>query len=207
MDALVVGFVGRLVAEKGLLELFEAAGQVLAQMPETKFLFVGATDFEKADALTPQSAREFGIADSCIFVGQRQDMPELYSLMDVFCLPSHREGFPRAPMEAATLGVPSVVTDIRGCRQTVVHEKTGLLVPVRDAQSLALALVRLLSNPEERDRMGAAARRLAVDQFDERDVFDKVLATYAFLLKERGFSTPVPREPCAGSVAGARNGI
>jgi glycosyltransferase involved in cell wall biosynthesis len=207
VDALVVGFVGRLVAEKGLLELFEAAGQVLAQMPETKFLFVGATDFEKADALTPQSAREFGIADSCIFVGQRQDMPELYSLMDVFCLPSHREGFPRAPMEAATSGVPSVVTDIRGCRQTVVHEKTGLLVPVRDAQSLALALVRLLSNPEERDRMGAAARRLAVDQFDERDVFDKVLATYAVLLKERGLSTPVRPETCLGSVAGAQRGI
>ena len=74
------------------------------------------------------------------------DLPELYAAMDAFVLPSHREGFPRTPMEASAMGVPCVVTDIRGCREAVEHERNGLLVPLGDVQSLALALIRVLSD-------------------------------------------------------------
>lgn len=188
----IVGFVGRLVAEKGLLELFAAAQQVRAQIPSVHFVFVGPVD-TKPDALTPDTAREYGIADVSHFLGMRRDMPELYSLMDVFVLPSHREGFPRAPMEAAAMRVPCVVTDIRGCRETVEHGRNGLLVPLGNTGALADAIVQLLSDREGARRMGEEGRRMAAERFDERAVFEKVKSEYARLLTAKDISTPTPR--------------
>lgn len=188
----IVGFVGRLVAEKGLLELFAAAQQVRAQIPSVHFVFVGPVD-TKPDALTPDTAREYGIADVSHFLGMRRDMPELYSLMDVFVLPSHREGFPRAPMEAAAMRVPCVVTDIRGCRETVEHGRNGLLVPLGNTGALADAIVQLLTDREGARRMGEEGRRMAAERFDERAVFEKVKSEYARLLTAKDISTPTPR--------------
>jgi glycosyltransferase involved in cell wall biosynthesis len=179
----VVGFVGRLVAEKGILELLQAANQVLATHPATKFLIIGPIDQEKEDVLTPDIARHYGVADACIFTGVRRDMPELYALMDVFVLPSHREGFPRSPMEASAMAVPSVVTDIRGCREAVAHGRNGLLVPLGDTNALAAAICELLANPECARQMGQTGRQMAEERFDEQQVFAKVKAEYARLLQ------------------------
>ena len=160
-DAPVVGFVGRLVAEKGLRELLEAARLVRERVPAVVLLLVGGSDEEKAGSLTPDAAREAGVAEACVFTGVRHDMPELYRAMDLFALPSHREGFPRAPMEAAAMGLPCVLTDVRGCRQVVTHGRNGLLVPVGDPACLAEALVLLLTAPALARRMGDEGRRRA----------------------------------------------
>ena len=133
---------------------------------------------------------EFGVAGACHFLGWRQDMPELYALMDVLVLPSHREGFPAAPMEAAAMGVPCVVTDIRGCRETVVDGANGLRVPVRDAGALGDAMKALLLDPARARRMGEAGRRLALERFDQRRVFETVKAEYRRLLLARGLPAP-----------------
>jgi glycosyltransferase involved in cell wall biosynthesis len=109
-------------------------------------------------------------------------MPALYASMDVFVLPSWREGFPRSPMEAAAMERPVIATDIRGCREVVVDGVTGLLVPVRDPPALADAIGALLENAPRRQAMGVAGRLLAERKFDERDVFAKVAATYERLL-------------------------
>ncbi len=191
--ARVVGFVGRLVREKGLLELFAAARIVRKRVPDVRFLLVGPVDTHKRDALTPDTAQEYGMADVCHFLGMRYDMPELYALMDVFVLPSHREGFPRAPMEASAMKVPCVVTDIRGCREAVEHGRNGLLVPLGDVQALADAVVELLTDQEKARRMGEEGRRMALERFDERLVFEKVRAEYARLLREKGLPVPEPR--------------
>lgn len=188
----VVGFVGRLVREKGILELFTAAQQILRHKPATKFLIVGPIDDWKADALTPAAAREYGIADACIFTGLRNDMPELYALMDVFVLPSHREGFPRSPMEASAMSVPCVVTDIRGCREAVEHGRNGLLFPLGDSQAMATAILTLLDNAQLAAQLGTAGRKLALERFDEQQVFQKVKAEYARLLEARGMVVPEP---------------
>ncbi len=179
----VVGFVGRLVEEKGILDLMEAAVSVIAEIPDAQFLIVGPYDEEKPDALRPDVAERYGVADRCRFLGMRDDMPELYALMDVLVLPSYREGFPRAPMEASAMGVPAVVTDIRGCRETVEHEVNGLLFPVGDADGLARALIELLRDPARRHRMGVAGRAMAEDRFDEQKVFERVLREYERLLR------------------------
>lgn len=188
----LVGFVGRLVREKGLLELFEAARIVRRWIPEVRFLIIGPVDDEKPDALTPDTAHEYGISDICHFLGMRHDMPELYAVMDVFVLPSHREGFPRASMEASAMQVPCVVTNIRGCREAVEHGRNGLLVPLGDVQALADAIVELLTDREKARRMGEEGRRMALERFDERLVFEKVEAEYARLLRERGLPVPQP---------------
>jgi glycosyltransferase involved in cell wall biosynthesis len=112
--------------------------------------------------------------------------------MDVFVLPSHREGFPRAPMEASAMKVPCVVTDIRGCRETVQHGRNGLLVPLGDVQALADAIIELLTDQEKARRMGEEGRRMALEHFDERLVFEKVKAEYARLLQEKGLPVPEP---------------
>ena len=117
-------------------------------------------------------------------------MPELYALMDVFVLPSYREGFPRSPMEAAAMGVPCVATDIRGCREAVAHEQNGLLFPLGDAAALAQGILAILRDESLARRFGEAGRRLAREKFDEQLVFDKVKAEYARLLKERGMPVP-----------------
>lgn len=186
----VVGFIGRLVAEKGLPELFEAFRHVLALVPNAKLLVIGPKDEVKSDALSEEDAHRHGIAERTVFTGMRQDIPELLSIMDVFVLPSHREGFPRAPMEAAAMRVPTIVTDIRGCRETVVHEQTGLITPVRDHAGLARAILRMLEDEAAARSMGVAARALAEKKFDQRAVFAKVAETYGRLLRARGLVAP-----------------
>lgn len=181
----VVGFVGRLVRDKGILEFFQAAARVRTKKPEVRFLVVGPMDTAKKDVVTPQTAAEYGVSDVCVFAGHRNDMPEMYALMDIFVLPSYREAFPRTPMEASAMGIPSVVTDVRGCRTAVQHERNGLIVPLHDVEALAQAWLRLLDQPETRARMGREGMRMAREQFDEQAVFNKVKAEYARLLKEK----------------------
>jgi glycosyltransferase involved in cell wall biosynthesis len=200
-DAPVVGFVGRLVAEKGIGELLEAARTVRARVPETRFLLVGMLDLEKPDHVRPEVAEGLGLGDACVFTGIRQDMPELYRAMDVFVLPSYREGFPRAPMEAAAMRLPCVATDVRGCRQAVAHGRNGLLVPPGAAGALAAAILELLGDPELARRLGEEGRRRAVAEFDERRVFAQVLAEYERLLTEKGLAHRIPPAAEAAALA------
>ena len=173
---------GRLVEEKGILDLLEAAKAVIEAIPRAQFLIIGPYDDDKPDALRPEVAERFGVADSCRFLGMRNDMPELYALMDVLVLPSYREGFPRAPMEASAMGVPTVVTNIRGCREAVDPGENGLLFPVGDVDALAKCMIELLGDDERRAAMAVAGRRIAEDRFDEQKVFDRVLSEYERLL-------------------------
>lgn len=194
----VVGMVARFVAEKGYREMIRAAQTVASRMPEARFLFVGPAEPEKADGLDPRLIEEAGLAGVVRFLGHRSDVADLYSVMDVLALPSHREGFPRAPMEAAASGVPAVVTDIRGCRQTVDDGKTGYLVPPRDADSLAAALLELLGDDGRRAAFGRAARAKAVAEFDERAVFHRIASAYVDVTGGKSSATAWPRPPALG---------
>jgi glycosyltransferase involved in cell wall biosynthesis len=183
----VVGLVGRLVREKGYPEVFEAARRLRARMPHVRFAVIGGDDAAKSDAL---SARDLVAAEAAgvRLLGARDDVVTLYRGMDVYVLASHREGFPRAAMEAAAMGLPAVATDIRGCRQVVDHELTGLLVPARDVAALEAAIAALVSDSDRRRAMGEAARAKARQQFDEHRCVDITLSTYHRLLEARGSS-------------------
>ena len=183
---IVVGAAGRLVAEKGYPELFDA----MATLGSSRYLLVvaGADDPEKADALSPamlDAARARGV----VFAGHRDDIETLYSAMDVFVLASHREGYPRAAMEASAMSIPTVTTDVRGCRQVVEHGRTGTVVPVHDACALAQAISTLGSDPDLRSRMGLAGRERALTEFDEERVVARVLDTYREVAMRKGVNT------------------
>lgn len=181
-DTVVVGTVGRLVAEKGYPELLDAAAGF---GPGTRLVVVGGDDPDKPDRLDDQlieGARRAGVR----FLGHRPDVPALLRGFDVFVLASHREGQPRAAMEAAASGLPVVATDIRGCRQVVDHGRTGLLVPPRDAEALRTAIGTLVGDRGGRLRMGRAAMAKAHAEFDERDVVARVMDNYRRAAARRG---------------------
>src|SRR5262249_11282038 len=157
---------------KGLLELLQAAREILKRLPEARLLVVGPFDLEKPDALkTADIARASGIAEQCVFTGLRHDMPALYALLDFFVLPCQREGFPGSVLEASSMSVPCVVTDVRGCREAVTHGQNGLLVPRGDVRALSEAILAILTNRPKAEQMGARGRQMALERFDERLVF------------------------------------
>jgi len=172
-DDIVVGLVARLVEEKGVPELIEAM-ELLG--PPFRLLLVGPRDTEKPDAVG-DGLLDRARAAGALLTGHRADVHRMYAAMDVFCLPSHREGFPRAAMEAAASGLPVVATDIRGCRQVVEPGRTGLLVRVSEAASLARAL-GTYADLTLRHQHGDAARAKAERDFDERAIVIAVLASY-----------------------------
>jgi glycosyltransferase involved in cell wall biosynthesis len=110
--------------------------------------------------------------------------------MDVFVLASHREGFPRAAMEAAATSRPVIATDVRGCRQVVDDGRNGLLVPVRDPLALREAIAALGTDPDRRARMGEQSREVAQERFDERRVVEIVLETYRNVARRKGIVLP-----------------
>jgi glycosyltransferase involved in cell wall biosynthesis len=173
-DAVVVMMVGRMVAEKGYPELFEAMRQVGAH------LWVAgerlASDHAAAvDAALAALAADRELSARTHLLGERDDVPDLLGAADIFVLPSHREGMPRSIIEAMMTGLPVVATDIRGSREEVVHGETGLLVPAGDAAALALALGALAADPARRAALGAAGRTRALALYDESKVIARQL--------------------------------
>jgi glycosyltransferase involved in cell wall biosynthesis/ribosomal protein S18 acetylase RimI-like enzyme len=181
-DQIAVGMVGRLVEEKGYPELFAAA----RQLDERYLVFViGPDDTSKGDSL-PAELVERARADGVRFLGMRTDVDDLYRALDVFVLPSHREGFPRAAMEAAASGLPVVATDIRGCREVVEDSVNGLLVPVRDPAALAKAIQTIGDDAELRAKMGQAGDERARRLFDESAIVETVLDVYRQIAVNKG---------------------
>jgi glycosyltransferase involved in cell wall biosynthesis len=181
-DQIVVGIVARLVAEKGFPELFDA---VRGLDDRFTLVVIGPHEPDKADAVGAAmvaQAREDGV----VFLGMRDDVDVLYRAMDFFVLPSHREGFPRAAMEAAASGLPLIVTDIRGCREVVEDGVNGLLVPVLDPQALRAAIAKLGNDAELRRSMAKAARVKAVREFDEQRIVRTVIESQVRALRESG---------------------
>lgn len=181
-DGPVVGIVGRYVVEKGYRELIEAVKLLAADHPTLQVLTIGTSpSLERAEEIIrPQDDPDVGDRFVCLY--DRDDMQDLYRLMDIFALPSYREGFPRSPMEASATGLPVIATNIRGCVEAVHDGDNGLLVPARDARALADALGRLLADEALRRQLGERGLHHAATRFDQRLVFARVAECYASAL-------------------------
>lgn len=178
-ETVLVGAVGRLVREKGYREVFTAAGRL--EDSSCRFVVIGPHEPGKSSAIGT-AARAAAERSGVIFAGHRDDMPEVYSALDIYVLASYREGFPRSAMEASAMGLPVVASDVRGCRQVVVDGETGYLFPVGDAHALADSVNRLVADTDRRTKLGAAARAKAIVEFDDRRVIATTLRTYDWLL-------------------------
>lgn len=169
----VVGCVGRIVKEKGYREFLEAAILITQKGIDATWMVVGDSLPSDRDQFGPalrQQVQKAGLADRFVFTGMTDQVPAYLALMDVFVLPSYREGFPRSILEAMAVGLPVVATNIRGCREAVVEGGTGFIVPPRDGKALAIAIERLLSSPPLREQMGRQAQGLVAERYDHRKV-------------------------------------
>lgn len=188
-DAPTIGIVARLVREKGAFEFADAVAEIRRTLPDVQIVWIGGalpSDRDDSTEMFQARLRELGIADAFHFTGFRDDVAELMSLCDVYTLPSWREGMPRSIIEAMSMGLPVVATNIRGCREEVVDGETGYLVPVRDPAALADRLLRILKDRDTAKEMGQASRRRAVEHFDFRLVLDRQWRVYERLLKQCG---------------------
>jgi glycosyltransferase involved in cell wall biosynthesis len=172
----VVGFVGRLVQDKGVAELAEAWKGLRARFPEAHLLVVGPE--ENRDPLPPAVLRALRADERVHLTGPRRDTPPLFAAMDLVVLPSHREGFGLVLLEGAAMALPVVGTNIPGCRDALVHGVTGLLVPARDTPALEGALAQYLGDPDLRRRHGASGRERALRDFRPQDLWVALLGVY-----------------------------
>ena len=146
VDALVVGTVGRLTAQKGYDVLLETAVIVLQEMPQTYFLIVGDGEL---DSVLKQQACDLGIEKRVLFTGARNDVEELFAIMDVFVNSSLWEGLPTVMLESMAASVPIVATQVSGNVELIQHQQTGLLVPASDQEQLAQAIIFILTAPPD----------------------------------------------------------
>jgi glycosyltransferase involved in cell wall biosynthesis len=180
----VVAYVGRMTRRKGFVDFLASAKIVAERHPAARFLVIGDGDAGQAGTCDASMAKDRGIAERCVFVGWRapEEMPRYYKIMNALVLPSQTEGLPRSATEASAMGVPCVVSDVKGCREAVEEDRNGFLVPFRDVDAFARAILRILQEPETARRMGAEGRRMAAERWDERIILKRVSAEYARLL-------------------------
>jgi glycosyltransferase involved in cell wall biosynthesis len=184
-DADVVGIVGRIVERKGFIEFVRSMPRVLEAKPETRFLIVGDALPSDNDSVKDEVKRlvdSLRIKDKVVFAGLRLDIAEVLSAMDVFVLPSYWEGMPGVVLEAMAMARPVVTTRVRGCREVTVDGETGILVPSRDVEALAEAIVRLVRDKELAHRMGLAGRKRVEERFNRDKVVRKQLDALAELV-------------------------
>ncbi len=175
----------RLLREKGVYVYVDAAKLVKEHFPDAEFLLVGTPDVENPNTVKQVEIDQW-VSDGTInYLGHRNDIPSVFANSNIVCLPSfYGEGVPKVLIEAAACGRAIVTTDNPGCKDAIINDVTGIAVPVRDAQSLALAIIKLLDDPALRISMGEKGRGFAEQEFDVRAVVTKHLDIYNELLQK-----------------------
>lgn len=175
-----IGFIGRLVKEKGVPELIDSFIEI-RKYTDCQLLLVGSTDLGERDSLNlkaiKQKLKQEGILKDVIFAGQREDIPLILSLIDIFVFPSHREGMAISPLEAMAMEVPVIATNIRGCKEEITFD-TGLTVPVEDVKELTKAIKYLLDNPDKAQNMGKMARKHVKRYFSSTQIISKQMKVF-----------------------------
>lgn len=183
-DALVLGFIGRIVRDKGIVELAGAWKELRNEFPDLHLMLVGPHEMQ--DSIPAEIDRTLHSDSRVHFLGEEWNTPPLYAVMDVLALPTYREGFPNVLLEAAGMKVPVVATQVPGCTDAVQDGVTGMLVPPYDAARLAGAVRTYLHDAELRRRHGAAARDWVLREFRPVAIWQAVYQEYVRCLLENG---------------------
>lgn len=181
-NAPVVGTIARLHPDKGVRYLLDAAVTVLEEVPDVKFMLVG-DGIQRVEL--ESIAKQNGIAENVIFAGFRDDVAELYSLFTITVLPSLNEGLPVVPMESLYMGKPVVATDVCGNPEIVRHGETGLIVPTKDSESLAQAILTLLNDEPKANPMAVCGRELVEKEFSNSVMVNRYEQAYETLIHQK----------------------
>lgn len=174
-----VCFASRLLRDKGVYDFISAAKLIKKKGIAVKFLLAGDLDPGNSTSLSFKDLNKIKNEKNVKVLGFQKNVPSLYAESHIVCLPSfYGEGLPKTLIEAAAASRPIVTTDVPGCRDAIIHNKTGLLVPAKDPQKLAKALMSLIANRKKRIKMGKAGRKLAEKKFNIQRIIENHLKVY-----------------------------
>ncbi len=205
VDATVIGFVGRLVRAKGLVELNDAWGMLRNEHPDLHLLLIGPE--EPGDPPPPGLFERLRADPRVHFTGENWETPPLYSTMDILVLPTHREGFPLVLMEAAAMGLPIVATRVTGCLDAVQNGITGTLVSAYDGEALAAGLQLYVRDPALRRRHGTAARAWMLRDFSGKAMREAIYHKYVSWLAEEGLVALSPDRILSDQLSGQSSDV
>jgi glycosyltransferase involved in cell wall biosynthesis len=178
----VMGFVGRITGDKGINELYAASKRFFTTNPESVLMLVGSPEkFETINQELYQWSRE---EQRVIYCGGTMEVEKYFAAMDVFVLPSYREGFGSVVIEAEAMGVPVIVTDIPGPIEAMAPNKTGLVIEKQNELSLCAALDEISRTGGRRKLMGELAVSFVMEKFDAEKLWRAILQDRDFLLKQ-----------------------
>ena len=172
----------RMLWDKGVREFNEAAKQLKSLKPKWRFILAGAADYQNPTSVPIEFLEELNAKQIIEWVGHVDNMIPYYSEASIVCLPSYREGMPKCLLEGAAAGCAIVTTDTVGCREAILSNVSGLLVPARNIDALKNALYLLMNNRDLRESFGRSGRKLAIDKFGLDAVIKSTLAIYRDLL-------------------------
>lgn len=178
----VVILPARMLWDKGVGEFVEAARVLRSQGVQARFALVGDADSDNPATVTQEMLKDWVNEGVVEHWGFQERMEEVFPKSSIVCLPSYREGLPNSLLEGMACGRPCVTTETSGCREAVRHGDNGLLVPVKDAEALALAIRALLEDKELRRKMGRRGRERAVSEFADAVVIGETLRLYREML-------------------------
>lgn len=173
-----ISFIGRFIREKGIYEFTSAANYLLKKGIKARFWLIGDKDLKNPSGLTKKEIKNLSNNRNIKILGHKKNISNYLSKSHIICLPSYREGLPKVLAEAAAASRAVVTTDIPGCRDSIIPNKTGLIVPVKNSQKLADALEWLIKNPKKCIAMGKAGRKLAKKEFRIEKIIQKHLKLY-----------------------------
>lgn len=184
-DTSLVGMLGILVPLKGHTIMLRAFKRICKNHPKAKLLIAGKIVDESYREQLERLVRDLKLTDRVIFAGERSDVNAILSALDIFVLPSEREGFSRALLEAMSCSVPIIATEVGGNIEAIVEGETGLLVDYGNVVTLANAVTYILNDPDRAKRIGISARKRAVDLFSITKHVSEIEELYSTLEEKR----------------------
>lgn len=178
---ITVGVAARMLDDKGIRPLVAAQQSLQSNGQDVRLILAGDPDLSNRTAIKPEELAQFASLPGISWLGHIEEIEKLWAQCHIAALPSRREGLPKALLEAAALGRPLIATDVPGCRDVAIDGKTGLLVPVDDADALARAISRLANDAALRHQLGAAARAFVETRFSATAIGAQSLSLYTSL--------------------------
>lgn len=174
-------FVGRMVKDKGINELVHSFLRLYQNDARVRLLLVGP--FEKElDPVLPEVEEQILHHPGICFMGFQSDVRSFLAASDALVFPSYREGFPNVVIQAGAMGIPAIVTDINGCNEIVLPDRNGMIIPTKNEQALYEAMKYFASHSVEVEKMAANARPLIVSRYEQRMVWNALLAEYKSII-------------------------
>ena len=168
----------RILYEKGVNEFIDAAKILKKRKVKANFYLAGDITSANPSRIPKEKIFSWIKEGIVIYLDHQKDMKSIYSKMNIVCLPSWREGFPKVLMEAASCGLPTITTDVPGCKHAIINNKTGILIPVKNSIALANAIEKLLQDQNLQKLMGKAGRVLALNKFDLKNIVPQIVKLY-----------------------------